>query len=112
MTSAIANSSARSTSRSEARMVVVRSIITSTLIALGIEARSVGSSALTRSTVSMMFAFGWRLISTRTEGRPLAEPALRRSCTESTTWATSPSPTAAPLRYAMTSGMYSAAIVA
>ena len=53
-----AMTSVRSTSRSEARIVLVRSITTSTLIALGIDARSCGSIAVMLSTVSMMLAFG------------------------------------------------------
>jgi hypothetical protein len=85
-------------SRSDARIVVVRSMATETSMVLGIDARSDGSSACTRSTVSMMFAFGWRLMITSTDGLPLAMPALRTSCTESTTSATSGSRTAAPLR--------------
>ena len=72
-------SSVRSTSRNEARMVVVRSIMTERSIALGIDARSDGRSAVTASTVSMMLAFGCRLMITSTDGRPLADPALRRS---------------------------------
>ena len=79
-------------------MVVVRSIVTDRSMAPGIDARSVGSSSVTRSTVSMMLASGWRLMITSTDGLPLADPALRRSCTESTTSATSVNPTAAPLR--------------
>ena len=43
-------------------------------IVLGIEARSEGSSSVTRSTVSMMFALGWRLMMTSTAGLPLAMP--------------------------------------
>ena len=39
-------------------------------------------------------------------------PALRRSCTESTTSATAESCTGAPLRQATISGMYSAAVLA
>ena len=50
------------------------------------------------STVSMMLAFGWRLMMISTEGLPFDEPALRRSCTESTTSPRSVSLTAAPLR--------------
>ena len=38
----------------------------------GIEAWSCGNSAITRSTVSMMFAPGWRKITTVTAGFPLA----------------------------------------
>ena len=96
--------SVRSTSRSDARIVVVRSIITSRLIAPGIDARNVGSAALTASTVSMMFAFGCRLMMISTDGLPFAEPALRTSCTESTTSPSSVSFTAVPLRYATISG--------
>ena len=102
----------RPTSRSDARIVAVRSIAGVSVIALGIDARSSGSRAVTRSTVSMMFALGWRLMITSTDGLPLAIPALRRSCTESTTSATSVSWTALPLRYATISGMYSAAVFA
>src|SRR5271167_356122 len=71
--------SVRSTSRNDARIVVVRSTTTSSLIAFGIDARSEGSIADTLSTVSMMLAFGWRKMMIRTEGLPLDEPALRRS---------------------------------
>ena len=59
-TSAIEIASARSTSRSDARMVVVRSITTSMSIASGIVARSLGSRSFTRSTVSRMLAPGCR----------------------------------------------------
>ena len=90
--------SERSTSSRLARMVGVRSSATSKSIALGIEARSTGRIARTRSTVSMMLALGWRLRISSTEGLPLADPALRRSCTESTTSATSDNRTAPPLR--------------
>ena len=58
ITSTTAIASARPVSRSEARMVTVRSIATSRLIALGIDARRTGRSSCTRSTVSMMFALG------------------------------------------------------
>ncbi len=98
ITSTTAIVSARPTSRSDARIVAVRSIAGTRSIALGIDARSEGSIALTRSTVSMMFALGWRLMITSTDGRPFAIPALRRSCTESTTSATSVSCTGLPLR--------------
>jgi len=98
MTSTMAIASASPTSRSDARMVVVRSIITSRSIAAGIEARRSGNSSRTRSVVSMMLAPGWRLRITNTAGRPSAEPAVRRSCTESSTSAMSERRTAAPLR--------------
>ena len=48
------------TSRTDARIVWVRSVRIDTLTEGGIEASSRGSSALTRSAVSMMFAPGWR----------------------------------------------------
>src|ERR1700685_4233635 len=47
-----------STSRTELRIVIVRSDAVLSLIDGGIDARSTGSSAFTRSTVSMMFAEG------------------------------------------------------
>ncbi len=60
ITNPTAIDSARSTSRSDARMVLVRSSTTFRSIALGMEARSTGRIALTRSAVSMMFALGCR----------------------------------------------------
>jgi len=60
ITRQIAMSSVTSTSCSEARIVVVRSIIIRTLMPCGIDASSAGSDAVMRSTVSMMFALGWR----------------------------------------------------
>ena len=44
----------------EARMVMVRSLSMLRLTFGGSDARNCGSSALMRSTVSMMLAFGWR----------------------------------------------------
>ena len=64
----------RSTSKMEARMVVVRSTITSSDMAGGMVARNCGSRARTRSTVSIMFAPGCRKTMTRTAGRPVREP--------------------------------------
>ena len=52
--------SVRSTSCSEARMTGVRSITTESVMLPGMEASSCGSSARTRSTVSMMLAPGCR----------------------------------------------------
>ena len=48
-----------------------------------IEACNWGSSAATRSTVSMMFAPGCRKMITSTAGFPLVSPMLRRSSTDS-----------------------------
>ncbi len=50
----------RSTSRTEARMVIVWSRVMFMSMALLIEACNCGSAALMPSTVSMMFAPGWR----------------------------------------------------
>ena len=98
VTRTTAISSVRSTSCREARMVVVRSSTTPRSMAPGIAAASRGSSARTRSTVSMMLAPGWRKMMTSTAGRPLASPALRTSSTESSTRATSPIATGRPSR--------------
>ena len=98
ITSAIEIASVLSTSRRLARMVGVRSSATCRSIALGIDACSRGRSAVTRSTVAMIFAFGCRFRISNTDGLPFADPALRRSCTESDTSATSDRRTAAPLR--------------
>ena len=62
---------------------MVRSITTSSLMAGEIDACNCGSSARTRSTVSMMLAPGWRKMTISTAGLPLASPALRMSSTES-----------------------------
>ncbi len=59
-TSATVNASSNSTSATEARMVTVRSVRTSSFTALGSVACSCGRSFLTRSTTEMMFAPGWR----------------------------------------------------
>ena len=98
ITSATASTSPRSTSRRDARIVVVRSDTTVMSIPRGIDSWSRGSKAFTRSTVSMMLAPGSRKRITSTEGRPLARPWLRRSSTESVTSATSASQTGDPFR--------------
>ncbi len=59
-TSRLARRRVTFTSRKEARMVVERSSTTVSLIAGGMAACSSGKSALTRSTVSIMLAPGWR----------------------------------------------------
>jgi hypothetical protein len=61
-TSATMSINVNCTSATEARMVWVRSEMTLTLTAAGIEASSTGSIALTRPTVSMTLAPGWRWI--------------------------------------------------
>ena len=57
-TRAIESNSVSWMSRNEARMVVVRSSTTEMSMAGEMEARSSGISAVTRSTVSMMFVPG------------------------------------------------------
>ena len=83
--------------RKEARMVVVRSRTTSRLMVGGMEARSEGSSAITRSTVSMMLAPGCRYMTISTARLPLAKPPVRTSSTELSTSAMSSRRTGAPL---------------
>ena len=105
ITKATAINMVRSASRRLARMVVVRSITRLRSTEAGIDACNCGTSAMTRSTVSIMLAFGCPVTITTTEGLPLAKPALRMSCTESTTLATSLRRTGALLRYATMIGM-------
>ncbi len=58
MTSAMVSSMVRSTSLTEARIVVVRSTILSTLMDAGTASRDLGSCSSTRATVSMTLAPG------------------------------------------------------
>ena len=97
VTRAIESTRVNSTSCSEVRIVTERSAETSSLMVFGMEARRTGSAALIRSTVSMMFAPGWRVTWMMTPGLPLKTAALRTFSVESTTLATSPSRTGAPL---------------
>ncbi len=55
-----AKTSVSSTFRSEARMVMVRSMAVVTLMSWGREASRIGRACFTRSTVLMMLAPGWR----------------------------------------------------
>ena len=61
-TSATVSINVNCTSATDARMVWVRSEMTFTLTAAGIDAWSTGNIALTRPTVSMTLAPGWRWI--------------------------------------------------
>jgi len=97
ITRTTAMTSVRSTSSIEARIVVVWSTMVVSLMPAGISACNCGRAALMPSTVVMMFAPGWRKMMSRTEGLPLAKPALRMSATESVTCAMSPTRTGAPL---------------
>ena len=103
-TSAIVNISSSCTSRTEARIVVVRSVSIVTFTAEGSEAWSWGRRALTRSATEMMFAPGWRWMFRMTAGTWFIQAACREFSVASTTSATSSRWTGAPLRYAMTSG--------
>src|SRR5271165_275416 len=89
--------SVRSTSVTDARIVVVRSRTTVTSIPFGMDALTDGSSAQSRSTVAMMLAPGCRKIISVTARLPFKYPPARMFCTESVTWATSDKRTAAPL---------------
>ncbi len=94
----VAIASVISTSRSEARIVVVRSLAISIEMSAGRPARKPGSCALTASTAAMMFAPGWRLMTATIAGRPLNRPTVRASSGPSVTSAMSDRRTAAPLR--------------
>src|SRR5580692_3959211 len=89
--------SVRSTSLTEARIVVVRSRTTVTSIPYGMDALIDGSSAVIRSTVAMMLAPGCRKMISITARLPFKYPPARMFCTESVTSATSDKRTAAPL---------------
>ncbi len=97
-------STVRSTSARDARMVVVRSTATCMSMSAGSTPIRAGILALTRSTVSMMLALGWRLMTTTTAGWPLMRPRLWMSSTESWTWAMSVRRTGAPFRQATIRG--------
>ena len=86
------------TSRTEARMVSVRSVMIVTSRELGRVSRSCGSSVLMRSTTSMTLAPGWRRTFTITAWVPFAQAASRVFSCASSTLATSASRTGAPLR--------------
>src|SRR6202046_3157565 len=73
ITSPMDIASVRSTSLTDARIVVVRSSITVKSIAAGIEAFKDGMAARMRSTVSMMLAPGCREIINKMAGLPFWE---------------------------------------
>ena len=76
-TSAMASISSNSTSFTEARIVVVRSVRICTFTALGRAACNCGSSVLIRSTTLMMLAPGCRWILTITAGASFIQAAWR-----------------------------------
>ena len=97
--------SVRSTSFTEARIVVVRSRTIVMSIPVGMEALTEGNSRRICSTVWMMLAPGWRKTVMVMPGLPLTKPAARTFCTESVTFATSDKCTAAPLLYPTIRGL-------
>ena len=97
-TRAMVSISSNSTSSTEARMVMVRSVRVFSSTEAGREARSWGSRALTRSTTAMMLAPGCRWRLRITAGVVFCQAARRLFSTSSLTVATSESSTGAPLR--------------
>ena len=97
-TSAIVSTSVNCTSVTEARMVSVRSPKMDSVTDEGSESRSLGSSAFTWSAVWMMFAPGWRWMSTSTAGRPPTQLATRTFSTLSTASPRSATRTGEPFR--------------
>jgi hypothetical protein len=96
VTSAMDVTSVHSTSRSDSRIVVLRSTAIERSTAAGRAARNSGSIARTRSTVPMMLAPGSRKITTTTAGILFIRPSFRRSSTESSTSPSADSLTGAP----------------
>ncbi len=98
-----------STSRTDARMVVVRSIASVMSIAGEIACFSWGRAAFTPSMVRRMFAPGCRRMIIRTARFPSIQAARRLFSTSSITRATCPSRTPAPFWYETTSWLYASA---
>jgi hypothetical protein len=95
-TRAITSISSNSTSRTDARIVVVRSVRMTTVMAEGRDAWSCGRSRLTRSTTAMMLAPGWRWMFRITAGTSFIHAACRVFSVSSMTLATSERCTGAP----------------
>src|ERR1700722_5093835 len=110
-TSAMQSISSNSTSATEARTVVVRSVSTEIWMTGGMVARNFGSSALMLSTTLMMLAPGCRWMFTITAGTRFIQAESSEFSTPSMTIDTSDRVTGAPLRYAMTTLRKSAAVV-
>ncbi len=96
ITSATVISSVTWMSSTAARIVTVRSVKIEMSTPAGTQRRSSGSSAFTRSTVSMTLALGCLVTMSSTEGRLLYQPAARRLLLPRSTVATSPSFTTVP----------------
>ena len=105
-TSAMANNSSICTSRTELRMLCVRSVRTETVIDAGRLAESCGSRARTRSATSITLAPGWRWMFSRMAGTSPDQAARKRSSAPFSTVATSPSRKAAPSCQARISWRY------
>ena len=97
-TSAMVRSRVNCTSSTAARMVWVRSLMTSILIAGGIAATSRGSVALILSTVSMTLAPGCLNTTRNTPRLPLAQAACLASSGPVTAWPISRIRNGPPLR--------------
>ncbi|MGY3365520.1 hypothetical protein ACVWZL_002645 [Bradyrhizobium sp. GM2.4] len=97
-TSAMVSSSVNWTSSTAARIVVVRSLMSSILIAGGIAATRRGRVALIRSTVSITLAPGCLKITRNTPRFPLAQAACLASSAPLTAWPTSRIRKGPPLR--------------
>ena len=96
--------SSNSTSPTDARMVVVRSVSTVTFTDGGSAVASCGRRRSMRSTTPMMLAPGWRWMFTMTAGTSFIHAACFTFSASSVTSATSARRSGAPLRYATTSG--------
>ncbi len=90
------------TSRTEARIVSVRSVTMVSLMPEGMALCSRGSAAFTSCTVCTMLAPGWRWMSSTAAGWSLYHAATRSFSTPLITLPTSDRRTGAPLRQAIT----------
>ena len=106
-TKAIDNNSSNCTSRTDARMVTVRSVSTCSVTPGGMASRNAGNCCWMRSTVSITFAPGCRCMLTMMAGVLSAQAASRLFCGASTTSATSPKRKGLPLTNANTNCAYS-----
>jgi len=97
-TSATVSTSVNCTSWIAARIVVVRSLTTEIFSAAGSESWSFGKMPLIASTTSIVFAPGWRWMSSSTARSPWNHAACSASSTPSMAVPTSRSSTGAPLR--------------
>ena len=95
-TSPTVSTSVNSTSSTEARIVVVRSVSVVISTEDGSEARSWGRSCLMRSTTLMILAPGWRWMFMITAGLSFIQAACFTFSAPSTTSATSARRTGAP----------------